>query len=55
MVIQVPWNHYYILLARASEDNCVYVKKAIEGIVFLTLYVDDTLLAGNNLEMIKSH
>ena len=37
-----------------SEDHCVYVKKTTEGIMFLTLYVDDMLLAGNNMEMIQS-
>jgi len=37
-----------------SEDHCVYVKKTTEGFVFLTLYVDDILLAGNNMEMIQT-
>jgi len=36
------------------EDNYVYVKKTTEGIMFLTLYVDDILLAGNNIEMIQT-
>jgi len=36
-----------------SEDHCVYVKRTTREIMFLTLYVDDTLLAGNNLEMIS--
>jgi len=34
------------------EDHYVYVKKTVKGIMFLTLYVDDILLAGNNMEMI---
>jgi len=37
-----------------SEDHCVYVKITTRGIMFLTLYVDDILLAGNNLEMINA-
>ena len=37
-----------------SEDHCVYVKKTTKGIMFLTLYVDDILLAGNNMEMIQT-
>ena len=37
-----------------SEDHCVYVKKTNVGIMFLTLYVDDILLAGSNLEMINT-
>jgi len=36
------------------EDHCVYVKKTTRGIMFLTLYVDNILLAGNNLEMINT-
>ena len=32
----------------------MYVKKATEGIMFLTLYVDDILLARNNMEMIQT-
>jgi len=41
-------------LSVVSEDHCVYVKKATRGIVFLALYVDDILLAGKNLDMIKA-
>ena len=37
-----------------SEDHCVYVKKTTKEIMFLTLYVDDILLAGNNLEVINT-
>jgi len=36
------------------EDDCVYVKKTTEGIVFLSFYVDDILLAKNNMEMIQT-
>ena len=39
-------------LNMVSEDHYVYVKKTTKGIMFLTLYVDDILLAGNNMEMI---
>jgi len=37
-----------------SEDHCVYVKKTTKAIMFLTLYIDDILLAGNNMEMIQT-
>ena len=40
--------------AMVSEDHCVYVKRTTRGIMFLTLYVDDILLAGNNLDMINT-
>ena len=33
-----------------SKDHCVYVKKTNVGIMFLTLYVDDILLARSDLE-----
>jgi len=36
------------------EEHCVYVKKTAEGVMFLTLYVDDILLAGNKMEMMKT-
>jgi len=29
-------------LSMVSEDHCVYVKKTIKGIMFLTLYIDDS-------------
>jgi len=41
-------------LNMVSEDHCVYVKKTTKGIMFLTLYVDDILLAGNSMEMIQT-
>ena len=37
-----------------SEDHCVHVKKTLKWIMFLTLYVDDILLAGNNMERIQT-
>ena len=37
-----------------SEDHCVYVKRTIRGIMFLTLYVNDIPLTGNNLKMINA-
>jgi len=37
-----------------SEDHCVYVKKTNVGIMFLTLYIDDILLARTDLEMINA-
>jgi len=35
-----------------SEDHHVYVKSSTWGIMFLTLCVNDILLAGNKLELI---
>ena len=37
-----------------SEDHHVHLKRSIWGIMFLTLCIDDILLAGNNLEMIEA-
>ena len=37
-----------------SENHCVYVKKTTKGIMFLSLYVDNILLAGNNIETIQT-
>ena len=36
------------------ENHFVYVKRTIGRILFLTLYVGDILLAGDNLEMTKA-
>ena len=33
-----------------DEDHCVYVKRSEGNFVILSLYVDDILLVGNNLE-----
>jgi len=41
-------------LAMVSEDHYVYVKNTNVGIVFLTLYVDDILLARSDLELINA-
>ena len=37
-----------------DEDHCIYVKKSNEKFVILSLYVDDSLLAENNLEYVKT-
>ena len=37
-----------------SEDHYVYVKKTNVGIIFLTLHVDDILLAESDLEFISA-
>ena len=36
------------------DDHSVYVKSRTREIMFLTLYFDDILLVGDNLEMIKA-
>ena len=35
-----------------EEDHCVYVKRSKGSFIVLSLYVDDILLAGNDMEMI---
>lgn len=35
-----------------EEDHCVYVKRSGRNFLILSLYVDDILLAGNDMEMI---
>ena len=35
-----------------EEDHCVYVKRSRKSLLILSLYVDDILLAGNDMEMI---
>ena len=35
-----------------KEDYCVYVKRSKGSFIILSLYVDDILLAGNDMEMI---
>ncbi|KAL0407607.1 UNVERIFIED_CONTAM: Retrovirus-related Pol polyprotein from transposon TNT 1-94 [Sesamum radiatum] len=35
-----------------EEDHCVYVKRSEKNFMILSLYVDDILLAGNNMELI---
>ena len=35
-----------------EEDHCVYVKRSKGSFIILSLYVDDILLAGNDMEMI---
>ena len=36
-----------------EEDHCVYVKRSKDNFVILSLYVDDILLVGKNLEFVK--
>jgi len=36
-----------------SEDQYVCEKKTVEGIIFLTLYVDRIRLVGKNMEFTK--
>ena len=35
-----------------EEDHCVYIKRSKGSFIILSLYVDDILLAGNDMEMI---
>ncbi|GFQ02696.1 retrovirus-related pol polyprotein from transposon tnt 1-94 [Phtheirospermum japonicum] len=39
---------------RLNSNHCVYVKRADNQFVILTLYVDDMLLIGNSMKMVKS-
>ena len=38
---------------RSKFDQCVYYKRVGEHFIYLVLYVDDMLLVGNNMEVIK--
>ena len=38
---------------RRKDDHCVYYKKVGEHFIYVVLYVDDMLLVGNNVEVIK--
>ena len=38
---------------RSKVDHCVYYKKVGEHFTHVVLYVDDRLLVGNNMEVIK--
>ena len=35
-----------------EEDHCVYVKRSRKSLLILSLYVDDILLARNDMQMI---
>lgn len=39
---------------RSEEDPCVYFKHSEEGNVFLVIYIDDILIMGTNISMLKS-
>ena len=38
---------------RSQVDHCLYNKKVREHFIYVALYVDDMLLVGNNMDMIK--
>ena len=38
---------------RSKVDQCVYYKQVSEHFIYVVLYVDDMLLVGNNMEVIK--
>ena len=47
--------HQVVLLngfTMIEEDHCVYVKRSKGSFIILSLYVDDILSAGNDMEMI---
>lgn len=35
-----------------SENHCVYVKSTRQSFIILSIYVDDILLAGNDMEFL---
>ena len=41
-------------MSMMEENHCIYIKKIEEGFFILFLYVDDILLAENNLKMINA-
>ena len=38
---------------RSKVDHCAYYKQVGKHFIYLVLYVDDMLLDGNNMEVIK--
>jgi hypothetical protein len=38
---------------RSMADHCVYSKKVGNHFIYVVLYVDDMLLVGNNMDVIK--
>ena len=38
---------------RSQANHCVYLKKVGDHLVYVALYVNDMLLVGNNMDMIK--
>jgi hypothetical protein len=37
---------------RSQDDHCVYIKQ-VNHFIYVALYVDDVLLVGNNMDLIK--
>ena len=37
-----------------DEDHCVYIKQYKDKYALLSLYVDDILMVGNNLEFVQT-
>ena len=38
---------------RSKADHCVYYKQVGKHFIYVVLYIDDMLLVGNNMEVIK--
>ena len=38
---------------RSKDNHCVYYTQVGEHFIYVVLYVDDMLLVGNNMEVIK--
>ena len=38
---------------RSKVDHCIYSKEEGENFIYVSLYVDDMLLIGNNMDAIK--
>ena len=38
---------------RSNADHCVYYKQVGNDFIYVVLYVDDMLLVGNNMDVIK--
>ena len=37
-----------------DEDHCVYIKRSNDQFVIISLYVDDILIAGSNMELVNT-
>ena len=45
--------HCVVLTVRSRAHHCVYSKQVGNHFIYVVLYVDDMLLVGNNMDVIK--
>ena len=51
----IHWLFYQVKFnpTRSKVDHYVYCKKVGEHFIYVVLYIDDMLMVGNNMEVIK--